>query len=302
MALIKCKECGQEFSDKAEKCPSCGLKTFFSTFQFMSLDLFNAIAEEAWNLRQIRVACYQAEQKIALPYNEKIENNTAQISEYRSSLSEITHALAALKNKLFTAKKQALLKDEMADLEQKISVLEKENGSLLRERNQRIGEYRKTAPSEWSDYEKLNSIQTTNVVMTSLTREKHRYNYLRYYLNQELSQYLTVAKKANLNKLKEESQILAEFSEDALKREGYKITKTAEITEISFMEKPKVSAIDQEIERIRASIATSSVEFSYEPATKKASVVGRAIAGAAVAGPVGAIVGALSAVDKNNRK
>ena len=37
------------------------------------------------------------------------------------------------------------------------------------------------------------------------------------------------------------------------------------------------------------------------PKEKDASVVGRAIVGGAVAGPVGAVVGAISAVDKNNR-
>ena len=35
---------------------------------------------------------------------------------------------------------------------------------------------------------------------------------------------------------------------------------------------------------------------------KDASVVGRAVAGSIIAGPVGAVVGALSAVDKNNKK
>ena len=35
---------------------------------------------------------------------------------------------------------------------------------------------------------------------------------------------------------------------------------------------------------------------------KDASVVGRAVAGGIIAGPTGAIVGALSAVDKNNKK
>lgn len=35
---------------------------------------------------------------------------------------------------------------------------------------------------------------------------------------------------------------------------------------------------------------------------KDASVIGRAVAGGIVAGPAGAVVGALSAVDKNNKK
>ena len=34
---------------------------------------------------------------------------------------------------------------------------------------------------------------------------------------------------------------------------------------------------------------------------KDASVVGRAVAGGIIAGPAGAVVGALSAVDKNNK-
>lgn len=34
---------------------------------------------------------------------------------------------------------------------------------------------------------------------------------------------------------------------------------------------------------------------------KKASVVGRGVAGGIIAGPAGAVVGALSAIDKNNK-
>ena len=45
-------------------------------------------------------------------------------------------------------------------------------------------------------------------------------------------------------------------------------------------------------------------KYSYTPTPKNkdASVIGRAVVGGVVAGPVGAVVGALSAVDKNNRK
>lgn len=47
-----------------------------------------------------------------------------------------------------------------------------------------------------------------------------------------------------------------------------------------------------------------AVKLSYDPnakSQKDASVIGRGVAGGLVAGPVGAVVGALSAVDKNNR-
>ena len=30
MALIKCRECGKEISDKAKSCPNCGSPTFFA--------------------------------------------------------------------------------------------------------------------------------------------------------------------------------------------------------------------------------------------------------------------------------
>lgn len=52
------------------------------------------------------------------------------------------------------------------------------------------------------------------------------------------------------------------------------------------------------------SLAKAMVKQAQEPITTKekdASVVGRAVVGAAIAGPTGAIVGALSAVDKNNK-
>ena len=31
MAIVKCRECGEEVSNKAEKCPHCGVKTPHST-------------------------------------------------------------------------------------------------------------------------------------------------------------------------------------------------------------------------------------------------------------------------------
>ena len=39
-----------------------------------------------------------------------------------------------------------------------------------------------------------------------------------------------------------------------------------------------------------------------DPINKDASVVGRAVVGGVIAGPAGAVVGALSAVNKNNKK
>lgn len=45
----------------------------------------------------------------------------------------------------------------------------------------------------------------------------------------------------------------------------------------------------------------SSLLNPYAPQKKDASVIGRAVAGGVLAGPAGAIVGALSAVDKNNK-
>ena len=47
---------------------------------------------------------------------------------------------------------------------------------------------------------------------------------------------------------------------------------------------------------------THNEPVKKEKEDKDASVIGRAVAGAVIAGPTGAVVGALSAVDKNNRK
>lgn len=47
---------------------------------------------------------------------------------------------------------------------------------------------------------------------------------------------------------------------------------------------------------------THNEPVKKEKEEKDASVIGRAVAGAVIAGPTGAVVGALSAVDKNNKK
>lgn len=48
-------------------------------------------------------------------------------------------------------------------------------------------------------------------------------------------------------------------------------------------------------------ISGSSFKPEFSSGQKDASVIGRAVAGAVIAGPAGAVVGALSAVDKNNK-
>jgi len=42
VALVKCKECGQDVSNNAWKCPSCGAG-YFSTFGFRLRDGFNIV-------------------------------------------------------------------------------------------------------------------------------------------------------------------------------------------------------------------------------------------------------------------
>lgn len=51
-----------------------------------------------------------------------------------------------------------------------------------------------------------------------------------------------------------------------------------------------------------SALTRQTYSSSYSNGEKDASVFGRAVAGAIIAGPAGAIVGALSAVDKNNKK
>lgn len=60
------------------------------------------------------------------------------------------------------------------------------------------------------------------------------------------------------------------------------------------MKKPYNSAVGKQI----VAMGNSSSNTSKE---KDASVIGRAVAGQIIAGPAGAVVGALSAVDKNNK-
>ncbi|MGA1870140.1 MAG: hypothetical protein ACMUJM_16510 [bacterium] len=48
MALIRCKECNNEISDKADQCPHCGVKiekglTFFKVIGYFFLTIFGLI-------------------------------------------------------------------------------------------------------------------------------------------------------------------------------------------------------------------------------------------------------------------
>lgn len=70
------------------------------------------------------------------------------------------------------------------------------------------------------------------------------------------------------------------------------------------MEQMLKDAADDEARKKQLAEDFAHALRNYSPKTsngKDASVVGRAIVGGVVAGPVGAVVGALSAVDKNNR-
>jgi DNA-directed RNA polymerase subunit RPC12/RpoP len=55
MALINCKECGAEVSDKALDCPKCGAKlrkpqrTFFGKLVKYSFIGFNANVDDIWS-------------------------------------------------------------------------------------------------------------------------------------------------------------------------------------------------------------------------------------------------------------
>jgi len=65
------------------------------------------------------------------------------------------------------------------------------------------------------------------------------------------------------------------------------------------MPKPKTLDVGRELDL--ATLRTALELSNVKPKTKDASVVGRAVAGAVVAGPIGAVIGAVSAVDKNLR-
>lgn len=66
MALIKCKECGNQVSDSAKNCPQCGVKiagaTGCSTMLLVGLAIFVVIAIIAANLPSYDYAVYQASQ------------------------------------------------------------------------------------------------------------------------------------------------------------------------------------------------------------------------------------------------
>lgn len=56
----------------------------------------------------------------------------------------------------------------------------------------------------------------------------------------------------------------------------------------------------EEMNEARNQLADALTSYNPNESKNKASVIGRAVVGGVVAGPAGAVVGALSAVDKNN--
>ena len=65
-----------------------------------------------------------------------------------------------------------------------------------------------------------------------------------------------------------------------------------------------VNEVSTQVESLRAMNTYLKQQLNQTPTSqdKDASVVGRGIVGGLVAGPAGAVVGALSAIDKNNKK
>ena len=86
---------------------------------------------------------------------------------------------------------------------------------------------------------------------------------------------------------------------DGLGIYNYIIDKSA----MSYDDKEKArNNISRPDAAVLASAAKAGMLSSSKISSKDASVVGRAVVGGVVAGPAGAVVGALSAVDKNNKK
>lgn len=97
---------------------------------------------------------------------------------------------------------------------------------------------------------------------------------------------LTNGKKYNL-------VVKGEEAHDAVIVEGL-------ISCAKILSKPTTSNKNSTVNRNQVADALTSNSQSTSK-SKDASVVGRAVAGQIIAGPAGAVVGALSAVDKNNK-
>ena len=346
MALVKCPECGKEFSDLAEMCPNCGYAAKYLKYQeqrkhltIVTADTFPDFAEQEWTKR-----CKWAEAREALDARQEQER-TEQKTKFQNKMAELKAQIAKL---------ESIIKDNPTKVKERTEALKNlglfagaQKKSLRQEIDQLNLEY-KNAVSKLDNVKKAKDDfvsahdRKENELFTKHREQKGRINekYLTYtfcssptmpkgaykaYSAKDKDEFVAKLRKLCIYKGLEECTkksgqtnlrdfaALTGFELDLVMEEArslanpsfkdFQLRNEEELVSLRQAAQTHTQAKQPAKSRIQPVSASSDSVKIVLPSDKKkdASVIGRGVAGAVIAGPAGAVVGALSAIDKNNK-
>lgn len=107
MALIKCPECGKEFSDRAESCPNCGCPTETIVQDFSSTE-HEEISETGFHITK-KINCLEideASRKFRVPLNSKLNKKNSKMKGLlKGTLAVYTMGMSVVAEKAINATK-----------------------------------------------------------------------------------------------------------------------------------------------------------------------------------------------------
>ena len=333
MALIKCPECGKSFSDKAAACPECGCPADYAvkevekkkakteevyTSHTSTIEVYQSVLEQEWAnyLDYHKLSCrVDAE---ARSYAEKFVDK--QIEDEETSLQTLTEKRASLGLFAFSEKKavdeqiaqqtsrireiKSTRSDNVASLWLTLSVGDLDDELFIQHANQLSSliqlhkEYNEATERLMFPAEYGWDLSQTELMSKSEFESGFRDRFIAAILQKCLDEL----GKVSLEKFSQLSGISIPEIDSAIfcMKSASKDfdPDTGEELLVQYEWKPPV--------RGRGTYSSSGgssfiPDFSQLHKGKSASVVGRAALGAVIAGPVGAIVGALSAANQNRR-
>ena len=338
MALIKCPDCGKSFSDKAAACPECGCPASYAVEAASAQQKKN---DEVYQANVSTVAAYELtveqEWQHYLEYNalkNRIEKEARanaerivdkEIEQEKTLLGQLQEKRASLKLFDFREKKEMdeQIAKQAAQIEQmekdrrkkvtniwlELSVGETTEGIFVQRTSEletlvKLHEEKKKAeqklmfPAEYG---------WDLSVLERMSREEFEEGFQNRFIASLLNHCLEELDTVNLNIFAQYTGFSVERIEDALMQcnecDAY-ITRDPDTGEDIVKPREWNPALFRSSRYSSVSGRSASIpDFSrFGKNEKSASVLGRSLVGAALAGPVGALVGALSAVGKNNRR
>ncbi len=330
MALIKCIECGKEFSDKAQACPNCACPVSEMVVQK------EVVIEDG-----VKVSTKQA-------FEEYAKEQFDKIPQYRAKVREVTEEFAPESA-------------EYEEISEKMKALEKKRTVAFNRFNEAeeaytqsckglFGASSKKAKEAKAKMDELKAVYEECELggeYDSLKERKEELSNILYSMSGPKMKKLKALRKEypfcnnGYISLKERDATFEEFLkasrkeyihdeiiEYVVKNGALEIETYARLTEFDLYEVLHIAEDEARkykysyhMEKVQgknvlvkgpkpddgSTISTSSINYNaaiaaFSPKAKKASVLGRAALGAAIAGPTGAVIGALSAIDKNNSK